>query len=225
LDTSKLIYYGLLGLCLVTLLLYYKRLGKEYIMFLPLIVFAILTQVIGDVVNQDLPLEEKKSFMFHIYQPIEYSLLALFYYQTLMGRKLKTVILITIPLFIIFCVYYYSSNSQSFSGPDFTDFTVEAILICIFVIIFFSQLLNRRVYLTLTSYPSFWINTGNLIFYAGNLLVMGAHFYISKQDVKLAEELLVINHYSNLFLCILYLIGFGCLKKKKWSQQLSPEQL
>lgn len=211
----KLIYYGLLALCLITLLINRKKINSIYYWFIPLIGFGVITQVIGDIVNYSLAAENKQTFMFHFYQPIEYMLLALFYWRLLEGKIVKKIVLISIPLFISFCIYYYSTNIKSYLGPDFTNFTLEAILITGLVAIFFLQLFKSEEYLNLTTYPAFWINTGNLFFYGGNLFVMGLHYYLAKQDSKLAEEFLSINHYLNLLLYMLYIIAFVCSKTNR----------
>lgn len=211
----KVIYYGLLALCLITLLLNKRNLNNKYYWFIPLIVIGITTQAIGDIINYGLQLEDKKTFMFHIYQPLEYVLLAMFYLQLLKGKIIKGFILVSIPLFVSFCIYYYASNAKSYLGPDFTHFTVEAILIIFFVSIFFFQLFKLEECLALNTYPAFWINTGNLFFYGGNLFVMGFHFYLNKHDTILAQEFLSINHYLNLLLYVLYIIAFSCSKTNK----------
>ena len=208
----KVFYYGLLVLSLITLLLNYKKLGKSYIWFIPLLSLAIITQASSDIINWELRQGEKKYFIFHFYQPVEYTLLALFYWQLFKASFIKKFILISIPAFIVFCIFYYSSDIKSFLGPDFTNFTLQAILISLFVIYFFVELFKSQENVHLSSYPAFWINTGNLFFYSGCLFVMGIHFYLHNRDSKLAENLLSINHYLNLLLYLSYIIGFSCRK-------------
>lgn len=124
----KMIYYGLLVFSLITLLLNKRKLNKKYYWFIPLISIGIITQVAGDIVNHGLLPGHKKTFMFHIYQPLEYVILALFYWQLLQGKIIKRLVLISIPMFVSFCIYYYSTNAKAYLGPDFTHFSVEAIL-------------------------------------------------------------------------------------------------
>ncbi len=202
----KMIYYGLLGLCLAALLLNTNRLNKVYYWFVPIIIFAITAQVFEEV----LKLKDIKghNFVFHIYQPVEYSLLALFYYNIIKNTLIKKLILLSIPIVLIFSIFYYAYGSGQFFKADFIDFFLTAFFICIWVIIFFLELLRSDENLNLTSYPAFWINAANLLFYGGCLLVMGAYYYLYTTNATLANQLLKINHVLNLVLYCMYTIAF-----------------
>jgi hypothetical protein len=208
----KIVYYGLLALSLITLLFNLKRLDRVYYWFIPLISLAIVVQVLGDVLKANNV--KGYSFVFHIYQPLEYVLLASFYYRLLKNRWAKKSIVLSVVAMIGFSVIYYSSNYHSFYGADFIDFCVQSVFISVWVIIFFGELLRSQEQLNLAKYPAFWINSGNLLFYAGCLFVMGLYFYLHKTDEKLANDLLQINHYLNLILYLLYSIAFICTRER-----------
>lgn len=202
----KSIYYGLLGICLATLLLNSKRLNRIYYWFVPIIIFAITVQASQDI----LKLKEIKGydFVFHIYQPVEYSLLALFYFQLINNAVAKKVILASIPIVLLFSVVYYSVGNGVFYGTDFIDFCVCAFFINIWVVIFFIELLRSDEKLHLVQYPAFWVNAANMLFYGGCLMVMGVYFYVLNTDPVTAKQLLSVNHYLNLVLYSMYIIGF-----------------
>lgn len=210
----RIIYYGLLGICLVTLLINIKRLNKIYYWFIPLIIFAITVQVSQEI----LKLKDVKGydFVFHIYQPVEYSLLALFYYSLIRRPLVKKAILLSIPVMLLFSIFYYSYGSGVFFGADFLDFFVCAFFVCIWVVVFFLELLRSEENFNLVSYPAFWINAGNLLFYGGCLVVMGVYFYVQKSDPGTVRQLLKVNHYLNLVLYFLYIVGF--LQPIKWKK-------
>lgn len=202
----KTIYYGLLGICLATLLLNTRRLGKLYFWFIPLIIFAITVQAAQDILKQ----QEIKGydFVFHIYQPVEYSLLALFYYQLIRNQVAKKLIMVSIPLMLLFSVYYYSVGNGVFYGGDFIDFCACAFFISIWVVVFFWELLRSEESFHLVKYPAFWVNAANLLFYGGCLMVMGVYFSVLTTDPVSAKQLLRVNHYLNLVLYSMYIIGF-----------------
>lgn len=129
----KIIYFGLLGTCLVTLLLNIKRLNKIYYWFIPLIIFAITVQVLQEVLKQKGI--EGYDFVFHIYQPVEYSLLALFYYSLIQNAFIKKAILLSLPAMLLFSIFYYSYGTGVFFGADFLDFCVCAFFVCIWVVV------------------------------------------------------------------------------------------
>ena len=210
----KFVYYGLLVICLAALLLNARRLNKIYYWFIPLIIFAITVQVFSEVLER----HEIKghSFVFHIYQPVEYSLLALFYYSLIKNSTTKKLVLLSVPLVLAFSIFYYSAGSGQFFAGDFTDFCVSAFFICIWVVVFFLELLRSEENLDLTSYPAFWINAANLLFYGGCLLVMGVYFYLNSTNPSLALQLLKINHYLNLVLYCMYFIAF--IQPVKWKK-------
>lgn len=210
----KIVYYGLLGICLVTLLLNSKRLNKIYYWFIPVIIFAITVQVFEEILR----LKDIKgyNFVFHIYQPVEYSLLALFYHSLIKKSLIKKLILFSVPVMLLFSVFYYSSGSGVFFGADFIDFCIEAFFVCIWVVVFFFELLRSEEDFNLVTYPAFWINAANLLFYGGCLLIMGVYFYLYGRNKILATQLLNINHYLNLVLYCMYIIGF--IQPVKWKR-------
>lgn len=207
-DLLKMLYYGLLGVCLVALLFNFKKLGRTYYWFIPLIILSITVQVFGDILkNYNI---KGYSFIFHLYIPVEYSLMALFYFSLLHNKWVKRAILFSIVILLLFSVSYYSSNYLSFYGADFMDFCIEAAFVCTWIILFFTQLLKSEENFSLTSYPAFWINAANLLFYGGCLVIMGFNFYLHQRDEKLADQLFEINHYLNLLLYFMYIIAFIC---------------
>ncbi len=214
-DFLKLLYYGLMGLSLLTLLFNLKKLGKPYYWFIPLIILSISVQVFGDVLKTYNI--AGNSFIFHIYIPAEYSLLSLFYYSLLQTNRVKKAILFSIPALLLFSVIYYTGNHQSFYGADFVDFCIESVFICTWIIVFFVQLLHSEEDFNLIRYPAFWINAGNLLFFAGCVVVMGLYFSLHQRDKNLAEQLLMINHYLNLVLYCMYIIAFLCPVNSKKS--------
>lgn len=210
----KSIYYGLLGICLATLLLNSKRLNRIYFWFIPIIIFAITVQASQDI----LKLQEIKGydFVFHIYQPVEYSLLALFYFQLINNAVAKKFILASIPVVLLFSVIYYSVGNGVFYGSDFIDFCVCAFFINIWVVIFFIELLRSDEKMALLHYPAFWVNAANMLFYGGCLMIMGVYFSVLNTDPVTAKQLLSVNHYLNLVLYSMYIIGFT--QPIKWTK-------
>jgi hypothetical protein len=210
----KSIYYGLLGICLATLLLNSKRLNRIYFWFIPIIIFAITVQASQDI----LKLKEIKGydFVFHIYQPVEYSLLALFYFQLINNALAKKFILASIPVVLLFSVIYYSVGNGVFYGSDFIDFCVCAFFINIWVVIFFIELLRSDEKMALVQYPAFWVNAANMLFYGGCLMIMGVYFSVLNTDPVTAKQLLSVNHYLNLVLYSMYIIGFT--QPIKWTK-------
>lgn len=210
----KIIYYGLLTLCLTALFLNYKRVGRHILLFIPVIILAIQTQVNGDILKAE-GLGEKRFFVFHIYIPLEYLLLSYYYYLLLRGKWVSYFFILSNIGMVAFSAVYYSLNKASFYHPDFAQFVLGSVFVTFLGIIFFSQFFEKDERVDLISYPDFWINVGNLLFYAGCLFVMGLHYSLQKRNSELADRLLQINYYLNIILYFLYIVAFTCSKATK----------
>lgn len=209
----KIIYYGLLALCLITLFFKYKRIGKTHFWFLPLIILAIITQVVGDILEHK---NIKHYFVFHIYQPIEFLLLSIYYSRLFRNIILKKTVLFTMVPFLGFHLVYYWSR---FNNLDFTDFTIQAIIIFSWCMIYFIQLLRGEHNSILSKDADFWINSANILFYTGCVLVMGIAKFFLANDPELRSKLFQINNFLNIQLYLLYCIAFLCLGRlKKYSR-------
>jgi hypothetical protein len=210
-EVLKIIYYGLLTISLVTLFFNIEKLPGYCKWFLPLIGLGLLVQVASEIMEA---LDIRSYFLFHSYQPIECLLLLSFYRQVLSFRtKLLPVFLFV--LYILILVVHYLRFPASFNTWDFFDFAAEAFIVCIFVIIFFLQLLKKQERTDFKRFTALWLNAVHLIFYGGCLFVMGLYYYMKLNDPALARRVLSINHFLNLFLYVAYTLIFACTATQK----------
>jgi hypothetical protein len=203
----KYIYYGLLALCLVTLLLRNKRLPKYCLWFIPIIALAFITELLKGY------FESVSNVIQRVYQAMECLLLLLFYNSILENPGNKRAIKISYVFFITLSVFYYLLYKKSFNIIDYFDFIVEAFIIAILVVLFFFELLDYTKEINLLTYAAFWINAVNLIFYAGCFFAMAAYARIDKSNSGLSEQLRNIPHYLNLFMYAAYAIIFAKARK------------
>jgi len=208
----KQVYYGLLGLCLIALLLNFKRHDKEVRIYLPVVLLAIIIQSAGDIIKAK---GFDHYFVFNIYIPIEYLLLSLYYFRVILNKTIRLSILMSGILFFVYYSLYYVLYPEAFFEDSFLPFVISSFLLSLCVITFFIQLFLKEEAIHLLRFPSFWINVGNLVFYSGCLFVMGFYFSLKEKDPDLAGELLYINYILNLFLYLMYLVAFTCFKTKK----------
>jgi hypothetical protein len=203
----KTLYYGLLCLCLVTLLLRYKRLPKYCLWFIPIIALGFITELLKGY------FESVSNVIQRVYQAIECLLLLLFYNSILNNLRNKKAIKICYVLFLVVTVCYYVFYKRSFNIKDYFDFIVEAFIIVILVVLFFFELLDYTKEINLLTYSAFWINAVNLIFYAGSFFAMAAYERISKSNSGVSEQLRNIPYYLNLLLYAAYAIIFAKARK------------
>src|SRR5829696_8450398 len=110
----KQVYYGLLGLCLLALLFNFKKISKEVAVFLPIILLAVVIQVLGDILKAR---GVSHYFVFRIYIPIEYLLLCFYYSSIITNKTMDRVILISGIIFFGFSVLYYFLYPAAFFTP------------------------------------------------------------------------------------------------------------
>src|SRR5215203_4859803 len=186
----KWVYYSLMFLCVITLILNRNSLKKRHLLFLPIVVLAITTQLVAEVIEKE---DRDHYFMFHLYIPLEYLLLSVYYYYLLEVKWIKWLLLVTNVIFLTFCITHYFLG-KNFWLPDFSDFALGGAFTTIFVITFFIWLFSKDE-ISLLRFPDFWINAGNLFFYSGCLFVMGLYFSVLQKNPPLAHDIMHINNY------------------------------
>ncbi|WP_439417090.1 hypothetical protein [Larkinella sp. GY13] len=169
----------------------------------------VVTCIVEGIGYYHLRMIKNSNFIYHFYQPVEYTLVALFYINTLDRTLVRKVIRASIPVFVIFCLLN-SLFFQSIHSPNSNCFMVEAVLLIAWSGFYFYELFNSNTEERIWSIPDFWVCTGVLFFYAGTFFLMGLLNYLYKVDMGLAKKLYVINHILNILLYSLYAVGFIC---------------
>jgi hypothetical protein len=146
----------------------------------------------------------------HLYQPIEFTILALLYREQLQSAIFKKIIPWLVGLFwlmaLLFMFFIEGTDEQSTA-----TFLTESIIIIVFAVRY-----TYELYFfppedeSLLRIPFFWINTGHLFYCAGTFFQMGFDTYLSIHFPKLQENLSHISHILNYTLYLLYLTGFLC---------------
>jgi hypothetical protein len=177
--------------------------------FIPLIALGFVTERMKD------SFPTWKEIVQRIYQALECLLMFCFYNYILRKPRNKKLIKVLFGLFIVIVVVYYLFYRGSFNVQDYFDYIVESFFICLLVSLFFLELLDYRGSMRLHTFPAFWINAVNLLFYGGNFFAMGLYEKISNADSALSKEMANIPKYLNLVLYAAYLIIFALARKKQ----------
>ena len=148
--------------------------------------------------------------LYRLYTVLGYTLIALFFYKSIISKIIKRGIIISFAVFVIYAVYdYIISPTESF---DSIPSALEAILIIVFAIFYlFEQMKNPKVFFIYTL-DKFWIVASLLIYYAGTFfLFIYAESYFA--DPSFNENYSLIN---NIFLLIKNIIfSIGLLVRSK----------
>lgn len=129
------------------------------------IVFFCLLQL-----YQYLP-KETKTFYQSFYTFFEYSLFGFFFWKNINSKKLRSAIIITSILFLIFQVIYVSTIKVK--RLDTVPIGIETILIFIYIFFFFYEFSKTLNGSYIYNHYCFWISVGVLIYLGGSFF-----FYI-----------------------------------------------
>lgn len=203
-SLSLTLYYGSLTICMLVALYLRNELTDNFRWLFWLICFTWAAESLGLYLMLNL---RNNHFVFHVLQPVEYTLLSLFFQQSFTKPSVKRLVSASIIGFVAFCLID-TLLLESLSAPNSYSFAVEAVLLIGLSAYYLYQLLQSESYVPLRSIPEFWVSAGVLFFYAGAFFLMGLLNYLTKTDYQLARRLFFINHLLNIILYGLYAVGF-----------------
>jgi hypothetical protein len=145
-------------------------------------------------------------FLFHFFTPVEYILLATLYYQSLKGRRIKKLVLLSIPLFIAYSVFS-SVAIQKFSSNNSSTIIIESILMILWSLLFLREVLLYQEVMNLTQFAMFWITVGILFYFTGNLVIEGMLDYMIRHSMELARRIYRFSYLFSYLLFILFSVG------------------
>lgn len=141
---------------------------------------------------------------FHVYTLSEFSLITLFYMLFYKQYFKVGYLLLLFPVFYI--VEYIDYKINGFNSLDNFSVTVESSIFILMSLLSFAYLLRNLIYENVLSLPFFWINSGILIYFSGNILL-----FISDKSLPPADSyllFLLIHSPLNVIYNVLICIGF-----------------
>lgn len=165
------IYFSMLYLTIVSFISQYKHLDYILkILFLYLVTLALINSM-GMYVRLGLQVKNNL-FLYHILTPVEYTLLSLIYYSALKSVLMKKVIRWSMYGFVVICIVL-TLFVEGMQVIDSFARSIEALLVTIWILAYFYQILKTTKILNMQSDPLFWISLGFLIYFIGNLFIKG----------------------------------------------------
>lgn len=208
---SLYIYLAVLIGCLATGFYYRKILSQGLRLLLWLVLIAAIVEMVGTYHLRFLFITA--SLIYRIYQPIEYILLAGYFFTIITSPAKRKLIILSIPVVVLVNLLNLFANQQ-YKSLGLYAFLLAALLFVIWSIFYFFQLFKSNDGENPAHIPAFWICTGILFFYAGTFFQMGFTNMIYKHNPDLAKKLYVINHLLN---CVLYgMITYGFICQSKY---------
>lgn len=218
-----IIYFLLL---FAALCFYFAALHKGAFFVKIVLAYLLLHAVISVVAVYLVKVEKVHNnlLLFHILVPLEYVLLAALYYDAFQSPLLKKLVAISAPAFIIACVTM-SLFVQNITTNNSYASILESLLILVWTLCFFREVLLLQRVIILYRYPMFWISVGLLFYYTGSLLVEGPLNYLLERSMQLALRVYQLEYLFKYLLLILLITGVQCnaLFRERFSLTSHPD--
>lgn len=159
-------------------------------------------------------LYEKDYFIFyHVYIPLEFLLITLFFYQINNNHKIKTLMITVLPFYVLLVIVLYFGFYTVDDYPGWI-YNAGGIFIILWSVITLFNIEPSNIHIL--KLPIFWICSGMILFYAGIFSFNGMYDFLLKTNYQLSDNLLYgINKFLNYLLYIFFIIGFVCSNRMK----------
>lgn len=203
---KDVIYFLVVSIAALLGIYQVKKLADSSKVLLFLIIYTLLSEA-GSELSKIL--FNNNMAIFHIYNPVQYTLMAIAYNQEIKQGKM---IWLTIMGYVTFAILNAIFWQPFFEEYCSYSFNVNVVLVSGLSLYYLYRLLNEDTDNAFTQYPLFWISVGYLIYNCINILGLGAFNHLSA-DSKLAYILEVIRTLSNYMLYSMFIVAF--LTKQK----------
>lgn len=134
--------------------------------------YYLLLACVGEIASEITAhvLHVPNLYLLHIYTVFEFNLIALFYFAFFgyfYSRSLVPALMLTFTLLAILNSLFV----QPLTGFNTYARAFESVLIIGLTLLCFYKMLNELITKRLDKHPVFWINTGFLLYFAGNLFL------------------------------------------------------
>jgi hypothetical protein len=201
------VYIALLLLNLLVAALKWRRLQPAFRLAALIVADALITELLKPY----LP-DGGKRLAEHIFI-ITVLLLWFSYYMLILNKQKRAWLFSGLTAFFTAVFVLWSIHPHYFYEHGYTDYIFLAICISCWSGLFFHELLYKPLQYSLSADGHFWINCGNLLFYPGNILLLGYCSYLEQANPALFNELRIINRGFNLLLYTLYLAAFLAIRR------------
>jgi hypothetical protein len=212
----KEFYLLLIAASLLMLMINRSRLDKRLQLFAPLLIMALLADGLPSWLGKEHPLS--KTF-FTVYTPVEYTLQALVICSFLKNPQRRKIIFVSIPVFVMVALFIQLWLQQD-AFYKYADILIQAPLICLWSMFYFSELAADGDNTSNRANPMFIISFAHILFFSAGFFSYGGRTYfegIGNEDY--AERAAWIGRAFNLVMYALYLTAFSIplWPRKKYS--------
>jgi len=203
-DIPDIIFFILL---LVAIVFYIIAAGKKKHFDSTIIAYLVLVLITSiSAVYLKKTGARNNLFLFHIYTPIEYTILGMVYRNAVTGALLKKIIAATIPFFIALSIVFSAFVQKPDENNSYIT-VIESLLIVCWSLFYLREILLLQQVTHLHRFPMFWICVGILFYFTGSLITEGMLNYLIKHSIPLARRVYSISYIFKYLLFILLTIG------------------
>ncbi len=208
-------YASALSICVPLIVVFiFKKYLKSHFTVLFYLIFADLLSEITSYYFYKYNLNNL--FIFRSYTIIQFTLLSIFYVKVLSPSKITGYIKGFI--FVFFAVAVLDLYLHGIKTMDDLSLSTASILLILYSLFTFFQIMQNQAHLNILSEPLFWFNTAVLIYFSGGLFLFIFNTYVFKHSTKMHNELWgSVNSVLNIIFNLLLATGFWKTKHRQIS--------
>lgn len=144
----------------------------------------------------------------HVYTVIEYAFIAYFLCTLSELDKIKRILRVSIYLFSIGALYYSFFIANIFQFNSLTR-TIESGLLFSFGLYHSYKLFELEGYGSIIKYPYFWVNSGILLYFGGNITMFSLYSMLAMSSTpQMVNDFWYVHSLLNITANIFYFIAF-----------------
>lgn len=177
-----------------------KSLGLRY-----LLIFQIISAFAEAMLIYVLPMEDGiyVRYVYCFLKPFEYSVLVYLFNENIKERSRQhDYLLLSILVLFVYAFYNLLFKINTKSAANNVSI-MEGCFVLILVLLYFKDALQSKEIVILSIKPLFWIATGLLFFYAGNIIATGFYHRLREYSPELAKSLYTLNFILGILLSVL----------------------
>jgi len=199
-------------LCLLVTLLYFKRLKRDGLVFIPILLLVIvLTETVGLLIMNKVITVFNSRFWFNLMMPVQFICLLLLFLNKSRFRYWKRVIVffcgVIVALTLIYLLLYRNEKFNTL------NYTIESVFVSACCLHYLFECMNSASIADVTRDTLLYLSLGTLLFYLGTLPLYSMYNYLYSTHKNIFFAYYKLGFILNYAMYIL--ISFGILWTKK----------
>jgi hypothetical protein len=185
-------------------LFYFRKSGILFRLLTLYLLYTLISEVVSYISSR---LFQNNSLVQKIYLFVEIIFISGIYYSLFKYSRKKRIILFLSSFLFLFCFFYFILDKQALL-PGY-PLTLESIMLIIFSVMYFYQLLKYPYEHDLLSMGEFWLNSSVLVYSTGSFVFWVTFHYLYSHHIVLPGLPVIMNaldilHYSLFGLAIFF---------------------